>query len=301
MTTVDVCDLIREAADKAILPRFMPGRDSSETASQKEDDSFVTIADSEAEEILTSTLKANSGEEYTILGEEEHGDSPISKAQSAALSTTYGWTIDPLDGTRAYVQGRPHFATMVSEIRDSIVVRSWIYLPVFREMWVTENDRVYLNGELVVPMADSHRRLRGVAYKEAHSPNNEGFLCGRGSGSVGVDYTHMARGVIDFIGHKQPKPWDHFPGAHMITTLGGMVALAASPKMLYSPGYVMPPVTKHSILAASNSTAWAKAASHLYTPSASYFAKKVYPQCTCRIGTLVANPECQIHGLQPSL
>jgi histidinol-phosphatase len=69
----------------------------------KLDQSPVTIADRNAEQLLRSTLTAKfPGDGF--LGE-EFGDT--------AGTTGYRWIIDPIDGTRSFVRNIPHWATLV--------------------------------------------------------------------------------------------------------------------------------------------------------------------------------------------
>jgi histidinol-phosphatase len=69
----------------------------------KQDQSPVTIADREAEQLLRSTLLGKFPADG-FLGE-EYGDQPGTSG--------YRWIIDPIDGTRSFVRGVPIWATLV--------------------------------------------------------------------------------------------------------------------------------------------------------------------------------------------
>jgi histidinol-phosphatase len=69
----------------------------------KADQSPVTIADRETENLLRSTL-LEAFPNDAFLGE-EHGAKPG--------STGFRWIIDPIDGTRSFVRGIPLWATLV--------------------------------------------------------------------------------------------------------------------------------------------------------------------------------------------
>jgi len=75
----------------------------------KQDQSPVTIADREAEQLLRTTLLGQfRGDAF--LGE-EYGDQPG--------TTGFRWIVDPIDGTRSFVRGIPVWATLVGlEYRD---------------------------------------------------------------------------------------------------------------------------------------------------------------------------------------
>ena len=67
----------------------------------KSDDSPVTMADKSVELALRQAIAARFPDD-DILGE-EHADQ--------RGSSGYGWVIDPIDGTRAFISGRPVFGT----------------------------------------------------------------------------------------------------------------------------------------------------------------------------------------------
>jgi histidinol-phosphatase len=101
-------ELAVETAQKAgqLAQRYFDG---SFTVEWKPDDSPVTVADREAEQLLRQTLlKAFPNDGF--LGE-EFGDTPGTSG--------YRWIIDPIDGTRSFVRGIPVWATLVGlEHRD---------------------------------------------------------------------------------------------------------------------------------------------------------------------------------------
>lgn len=83
--------------------------DGSLTVEWKHDQSPVTVADREAEELLRRTILAAFPQDG-FLGE-EYGDTPGSSG--------FRWVLDPIDGTRSFVRGIPIWATLVGlEYRD---------------------------------------------------------------------------------------------------------------------------------------------------------------------------------------
>jgi histidinol-phosphatase len=78
----------------------------------KNDQSPVTIADRNAEQLLRALLSSGfPGDGF--LGE-EFGETPS--------STGYRWIIDPIDGTRCFVRNIPHWATLVGlEYRGEMI------------------------------------------------------------------------------------------------------------------------------------------------------------------------------------
>ena len=101
-------DLLREGADRFILPRFQ-NLSSQEIATKSSKTDFVTIADQETEAWLKPRLfEAQPG---IVIGEEAAAMSPLICNQ---IPDGYSWTIDPLDGTKNFVRGKPAFCSMIA-------------------------------------------------------------------------------------------------------------------------------------------------------------------------------------------
>ncbi|HKX99264.1 MAG TPA: inositol monophosphatase family protein, partial [Steroidobacteraceae bacterium] len=91
---------------------------------RKADGSPVTRADREAEAIIRQKLAlSDSGESIDILGEEEG---------FSGTGTRWRWTIDPIDGTRAFVRGIPLFGSMIGleDTTSGQALLGVIHLPV---------------------------------------------------------------------------------------------------------------------------------------------------------------------------
>ena len=115
--------LMAEAAERAILPRFRAlGRDEVEEKSPGE---LVTIADREAEAILTAGL-APLLPGSRVIGEEACAIDP---RLIDSLGEGTVWLVDPLDGTGNFAAGRPDFAVMVALLRDGATQAAWILNP----------------------------------------------------------------------------------------------------------------------------------------------------------------------------
>ena len=87
-------------AGAAIRPLFRAGL----AADLKADQSPVTIADRTAEQALRAVL-AERFPDHGILGEEFGLHNPGARLR---------WVLDPIDGTRAFITGRPIFGTLIA-------------------------------------------------------------------------------------------------------------------------------------------------------------------------------------------
>lgn len=119
---IDAAEAAADAAGAVIRPFYRQGV----AADQKSDDSPVTIADREAEQAMRAVLSARFPE-HGILGEEFGLDRPEAR---------HRWVLDPIDGTRAFITGRPIFGTLVALLEDGVPVLGIIDQPITGERWV---------------------------------------------------------------------------------------------------------------------------------------------------------------------
>ena len=100
------------SAGAAILPHFRAALDIEDKGGARGYDP-VTVADHAAESVIRAAI-ANAYPDHGIRGE-EHG------WQKGA--SNYTWVIDPIDGTRSFILGQLHWATLIAlHNGDGIVV-----------------------------------------------------------------------------------------------------------------------------------------------------------------------------------
>lgn len=106
----------------------------------KSDESPVTIADKSVEQRLRAIIKAKRPEDG-IIGE-EYG---IKEAKNQ-----YTWVLDPIDGTKSFVIGRPTFGTLIALCENGIPILGVIDQPILGERWIGAHDQETLfNGKPV--------------------------------------------------------------------------------------------------------------------------------------------------------
>jgi fructose-1,6-bisphosphatase/inositol monophosphatase family enzyme len=220
-----VLDLLREVAATTITPRFRSLAEGE--VSEKKPGDLVTVADHEAEVLITRALRA-AFPECVVLGEEATAADPSLPVAFAAAG--HAFTVDPIDGTKNFVEGSPDHAVMVSEVRDGVVTRAWIHQPQHGVSWVAERGAgVRRDGGPVEPathptaetprVVTSIRALRGVPLGDWPGAEPSWRCCG-------VDYPRLAEGACDAILYARGAAWDHAPGSLIVGELGGVVGHA---------------------------------------------------------------------------
>jgi len=119
---IQLAQRLADAAGAAIRPFFR----ASYTTEIKGDASPVTEADRAAEAAIRAILEAERpgdgiiGEEYGIVRE----------------GASRRWVLDPIDGTRSFITGRPIFGTLIALIEETTPVLGIIDQPILRERWL---------------------------------------------------------------------------------------------------------------------------------------------------------------------
>jgi myo-inositol-1(or 4)-monophosphatase len=117
-----LCEAVREAGDVA-RTHFDRGVDHW----QKPDGTPVSNADLEVNELLHARL-VGPRPDYGWLSEETRDD-------DARLGRRRVWVVDPIDGTRAFLRGDPHWTVSVALVEDGAPVLAAVFNPVMEEFF----------------------------------------------------------------------------------------------------------------------------------------------------------------------
>jgi histidinol phosphatase-like enzyme (inositol monophosphatase family) len=222
---------LADAAGAAIRPYFR----AHFTQEAKEDASPVTQADREAEAAIRALIEEHRPADG-IIGEEYGADRPDAERV---------WVLDPIDGTRSFIGGRPIFGTLISLMIGGRPVLGVIDQPITRERWIGAAGRPTLfNGQpaLARPCSDLSRALFATT-----AP----WFCGgfdalrRASGDtlLGGDcynYALLASGHTDLVVEEGLKLYDWAALLPVVEGAGGrMTDWAGAPLRQGSDGRVI--------------------------------------------------------------
>jgi myo-inositol-1(or 4)-monophosphatase len=206
-------------AARTVFARFTPGAIETE---YKIGHDPVT----EADRALDAVLRQN------LLREGEGWLSEESVDDVSRLSKSRVWVVDPLDGTREFVQGIPEFCVSIGFVEDGRPVAGGICNPATNETIIGAIDcGVLYNGK---PARPSQRKtLKGSLILASRSEVKRGewqqFQGGefnvRPMGSVAYKLALVAADRADVTFTLTPKnEWDVAAGAALVASAGGFVA-----------------------------------------------------------------------------
>ena len=226
--TVD--GILREAARTIVLPHFqnLAGADVKTKTGPND---FVTVADERCEAFLREALtRALPGS--TTIGEEAAAADPSVMERLGRPGDV--WIIDPIDGTWNYAHDNPRFATIVALVRDGVVVRGYIHLPVREETYAAGLGQGAhgRSGALRMPAPAAFGAMTGALYvgKSRAPAMFERIKALRNRGRLGPrrfarcaawEYIAMLTGRAHYTVFTRLLPWDHAAGILMIAEAGG--------------------------------------------------------------------------------
>ncbi len=227
-----ISDILRETAELYILPRHNALEDH-EISTKSSATDLVTQADIESEAHLERILpdlfpgSILIGEEGVSRGEHDIG--------VLANEERPVWVVDPVDGTRNFVNGKPEFGMMLSLNVGGRVEYGWIYNILAGEMAAVERGSgSYLDGVRMsvrkrtadCVLADLSGYIHpGFFPKDLRDAIHEAgarVSSYRSLHCSAHEYLNTAKGEADFVVMSKVNPWDHLSGTLLVEEAGGV-------------------------------------------------------------------------------
>lgn len=223
-----VAKVLRETARIEILPRYR--QLAADDIREKSPGDLVTVAD-EAMELALSPRLLELLPNSLVLGEEAAAmDSTLMEVLAGGAPI---WVLDPIDGTANFAAGKPEFVSMVALVCCDEILASWIYDPVADSTVIAiRNGGVWRDGTRISMSAAAVGR-RGIvdvvgrgdaSLAREVEPRRSRVEQVKSFGCAGLEYLHLASGALDFLAYADVMPWDHAPGAAILTELGGYIS-----------------------------------------------------------------------------
>lgn len=221
VTAADVAfaHALADAAGAVIRPYFR-AEFGLET---KGDQSPVTRADREAEAAMRRLIAAERPRDG-IAGEEFGAETGTSGRQ---------WVLDPIDGTRAFIAGRPIFGTLIALLDNGWPVIGVIDQPVLKERWIgmagraTEFNGVPVTTRRCAALADALLATTSPALfadDELHAFEHlDGAVRSTVLGGDCYNYACLASGHLDIVVESGLKLHDFAALVPVVEGAGGVM------------------------------------------------------------------------------
>lgn len=226
--TLAVHAAMREAAERAILPRYQSLAAHEITAKAAND--AVTIADHESEAILGERLGHLLPEAQFVGEEGAHADPSI----TGHLKNDLCWIVDPLDGTNNFAAGKAPFGVLVALSDNGETIGGWLLDPLSGRFCHAERGSgAFVNNERVRAEPSGQRPPIAAISKIFLSPSRrESVMTHIAPHYALVDiprcaaeqYPRLVLGENDVSLFERTLPWDHAAGALLLNESGGKAA-----------------------------------------------------------------------------
>ena len=221
-----VAAIVREIADEEVGERF--GKlQAGDIDTKSGPNDFVTLADRAAEAKLKQAL-SDLYPAAGFIGEEGAAADP------AIVKALHGdgifWIVDPLDGTRNFVQGRKEFGSIIALVENGELRQGWIYaIPDGKLAIGSMGDGVVWGDDKLGPLPPANDELKGSRaignIDEKWKPTIVANLRSRlGTETIpcaAYSYLGLLQGKRDFALYSRCSPWDHAAGILMLREIGG--------------------------------------------------------------------------------
>ena len=204
---IDTHNYLKKIANDIIIPKI--GKLSVDEVSTKKDNSKVTSYDVIIENELIKYFK-NIG--FTNIISEENNSELIKENEYL--------TVDPIDGTRNFINGINKVAVMLSFIKFNQCEFAIIYDPIGDIFYHTHKDSIFKNHKQIKPQNYTNQigflgDHAKIDFKDIITSYKEKIR----SRSIGYDVIEAIEGERSFLTVYRSKIWDLFPAMSFLKLL----------------------------------------------------------------------------------
>ena len=215
----------------------------------KVDGSPVTIADLKVNDLVFDVLKEKiSNFHWGFLSEENHK----LNFNKVGSNTDFLWVLDPLDGTKDFINGTGNYAMHLSLNFKDKPLLGIVLIPEKEELWIADGDKVWSekkNGLKYTPNNLFKKNIHDMTLVISKNHNNKVLqnLVSKlpvkeviSMGSVGCKISSIIRGESDFYislslpGKSAPKDWDFAAPEALLKCAGGSMTNEKNEPLSYN-------------------------------------------------------------------
>ncbi len=245
--TEDLVETVRQVAERAAV-EIMRIYESDFSVDRKNDQSPVTEADRQAEQVIISGLRSQVGSEWPIVAEEE-----VAAGRTPTVGDRSFWLVDPLDGTKQFVSKQGEFTVNIALIVDGRPILGVVLAPAIGSgYWGSPLGAFAVReGGTIQPIRCRPMPKTGliaVASRSHRTPETDAYLsqfdiAGVTSAGSSIKFCQVASGEADLYPRAgRTMEWDTAAGHAVVLAAGGrVVTMAEGSELVYGkPGFENP-------------------------------------------------------------
>jgi len=207
----------------------------------------VTLADLDVNNLIIKNIRDKyANVSWDILSEES-----VNNFSKLEINSDWLWILDPLDGTKDFIQGTGDFAMHLALNYRNKPIIGIVLIPQRNELWIANGNKVWCenkNGikknhnlshcksivDMTVVTSKNHRN------KELQTLiSNIGFKNSISMGSIGCKIAAILRGEADIYislslpGKSAPKDWDFAAPDAILNQAGGYISTLNNKELIY--------------------------------------------------------------------
>ena len=208
----------------------------------------VTVADLEVNDLIINRIKENYKEVYwNILSEEN----VKTEADNFVANSKWIWVLDPLDGTKDFIQGTDNYAMHLALNYEKKPYIGLVLIPEKGELWITDSKDAWCekkDGSIRKASFQNQKPLCEMTIVTSKNHRNQtlknlinkvGFRKVTVMGSIGCKIASIIRGESDIYislslpGKSSPKDWDFAAPEAILKAAGGAITNLDNEELSY--------------------------------------------------------------------
>ncbi|MDC3169133.1 3'(2'),5'-bisphosphate nucleotidase CysQ [Prochlorococcus sp. AH-716-E17] len=208
----------------------------------------VTLADLIVNEIIIKRINEKYKDiDWEILSEENVKIS----SQQCSNKSDWIWVLDPLDGTKDFIQGTSNYAMHLALNFKQKPFIGIVLIPEKDQLWIADGEKVWCekrDGSKIKPNLSKNKSLKEMVLVTSKNHRNQtlqklikriNFNHVRVMGSIGCKIASILRGESDIYiclslpGKSSPKDWDFAAPEAILKAAGGAITNIDNKELSY--------------------------------------------------------------------
>ena len=247
----DLRGLSWEAADILLYysKQFRNEKPKKDLTQIKVNNEPVTEADLKVNSLIIKRISEKYQQVKWHLLSEENG---IIKFNNVNINTNWLWVLDPLDGTRDFIQNTSNYALHLALNYKNKPQIGIVLIPEREELWIANNKSVWCEdrrGLRTNPKLSNTKEIHNMKIVTSKNHKNEtlkniiqklGFKESINMGSIGCKIASMLRGESDIYislslpGKSCPRDWDFAAPESLLRSAGGRITNLDNEELKYN-------------------------------------------------------------------